>query len=55
VAEYTGESPHSFEAAVHDAARKVPGKADFKVKDWKGGISPNPGQINRFVVVIETT
>jgi hypothetical protein len=55
VAEYIGKSPHSFEAAVHDAAKQVPGKADFKVKDWKGDISPNPGQINRFVVVIETT
>jgi flavin-binding protein dodecin len=54
VAEYTGTSPHSFEAAVHDAAKQVPGKATFKVKGWSGDISPNPGQINKFEVVIET-
>ena len=55
MASYTGESAHSFEAAVHDAAKKVEGKATFKVVDWNGDVSPNPGQINKFVVVIETT
>jgi flavin-binding protein dodecin len=55
VAEYTGESAHSFEQAVKDAAKKVDKKATFRIKEQRGDISPNPGQINRFVVVIETT
>ena len=54
MAEYKGTSPHSFEAAVHDAAKQVEGKKTFKVKDWSGDISPNPGQINKFTVIIET-
>ena len=54
MAEYKGTSPHSFEAAVHDAAKQVEGKKAFKVKDWSGDISPNPGQINKFTVTIET-
>jgi flavin-binding protein dodecin len=54
VAEYTGESTHSFEQAVKEAAKQVNKKASFKIKEQKGDISPNPGQINKFVVVIDT-
>jgi hypothetical protein len=55
VAEYTGESTHSFEQAAKEAAKQVGKKASFRIKEQSGDISPNPGQINRFVVVIETT
>jgi hypothetical protein len=55
VPKHTGESTHSFEQAVKEAAKKVDGKASFTIVQQSGEISPNPGQINRFVVVIETT
>jgi hypothetical protein len=55
VAKHTGESTHSFEHAVKEAAKQVDGKATFTIVEQSGEISPNPGQINRFVVVIETT
>jgi flavin-binding protein dodecin len=55
MAEYTGVSTHSFEDAVKDAAKQVDKRASFRIEHQRGEISPNPGQINKFVVVIETT
>ena len=55
MAEHTGESSHSFDDAVKDAAKKVDKKATFKVKDQGGEISANPGTINKFTVTIETS
>lgn len=55
MARHTGESTHSFEHAAKEAAKQVDGKATFKIVEQGGEISPNPGQINKFVVVIETT
>jgi hypothetical protein len=55
VATHTGESTHSFEQAAKEAAKQVDGKATFTIVQQSGEISPNPGQINKFVVVIETT
>jgi hypothetical protein len=53
--EHSGESGHSLDDAVKDAARKVNKKATFKVKHLGGEISANPGTINKFTVVIELT
>ena len=55
MARHTGESTHSFEQAAKEAAKQVDGKATFTIVQQSGEISPNPGQINKFVVVIETT
>jgi hypothetical protein len=54
VAKHTGESDKSFEDAVKAAAKQVEGKASFTITKQSGEISPNPGQINKFVVEIDT-
>jgi flavin-binding protein dodecin len=55
VGRFTGQSAHSFEDAVKEAAKQVNKKASFRIADQRGEISPNPGQINKFVVIIETS
>ena len=55
MAEHTGESGHSFDDAIKNAAKKVDKKATFKVKDLGGEISANPGTINKFTAIIELT
>jgi len=55
VGKFTGQSAHSIEDALKEAAKQVGKKASFRVADIRGDISPNPGQINKFVVVIETS
>jgi hypothetical protein len=53
--EHTGQSAHSIDDAVRDAAKKVDKKASFRLSEIRGEISPNPGTINKFVAIIEVT
>jgi flavin-binding protein dodecin len=51
----TGHSNKSFTEAAKEAAKEVDGTATFKVVEFGGEISANPGTINRFMVTIELT
>jgi hypothetical protein len=53
--EHRGESGHSLDDAMREAAKNVKKKATFRIKDIGGEISANPGTINKFTVVLELT
>lgn len=52
---HEGHSDKSWDDAAKDAAKQIDGKATFTVSQLGGEVSPNPGTINRFTVVLEVT
>jgi flavin-binding protein dodecin len=53
---HKGESETGFDEAAREAIRTVEGKpVSFKVTEFSGTVSPNPGKINKFSVTLEVT
>jgi flavin-binding protein dodecin len=51
-----GSSKDGFSQAAQVAIDQTPGKAKaFTVVELSGEVSPNPGKINKFTVVLDVT